>query len=294
MKMNRQLLVKKIPYITKFLLVLVVVLLAYVVIAQTILIPREITAQYDQHLTPDLKLLSAKFNAISTSAGLPAYSDPYADAQSARNDLLATQKLIAETETSLHNYELQADKLPSSLFAAQSESYKKAEVIRAKAKDVFLQSREVLSGYKELTSYLLQVNTARTVLKNNLTDINSQTDLTRLAGQGDVVAARAVQLRDTLDALKKAHVPTGFADYHAALVASLAESLSSLNQISSGLYAADDSQVNNGAQALEQAVLKIESNDSTLFTTASNNSVELRDTSELADKIDSLQPFLEQ
>ena len=294
MKMNRQSLVKKIPYITKYLLLLAVVLFAYVFIAQAILIPQEITRQYDQHLKPDFKLLSAKFNAISASSGLPAYNDPYADAQTSRNDLLATQKLIAETETSLHNYEQQADKLPSSLFATQSESYKKAKVVRTRAKDVFLQSREVLNGYKELTSYLLQVDTARTVLKNNLTDINSQTDLTRLAGQGDVVAKRAVQLRETLDGLKKSHVPTGFTAYHAALTVSFEESLSSLDQISNGLYLANDLQVNSGAQDLERAILKVESNDSTLFTAASTHSTELSEASELADKLDSLQPFLAQ
>ncbi|QQS20005.1 hypothetical protein IPL85_00895 [Candidatus Saccharibacteria bacterium] len=294
MILQRQLFAKKIPLLTKFFLFVSVVLLAYVVIAQTILIPRAISMQYDHHLKPAFKLLSAKFNAVSASSGLPAYNDPYTDGQAARKELLATQKLIAETEVSLLNYQQQADKLPGSPLATHSESYKKAEVIRTRAKYVMLQSSEVLSGYKELTAYLLDVNTARTVLKNSATDINDLTDLTRLAGQGDVIAKRATQLSGTLDALKKTHAPTGFAEYHAALIVSFEQGLFGLTEISNGLYASDDSQVNAGAGFLEQAILKIESSDNALFTTAANRSVTLNETSELADKIDSLQPFLGQ
>lgn len=285
---------KSARYLTKLLLLVFFVLIGYVVIAQTILIPRAISVQYDRHLTPDFKQLSAKFNALSKSTELDAYNDPFSDVHAGRKDLLATQNLIAQTEQALSSYQEQASKLPSSPLAPRTENYKKAEVVRTRAKDVFLQSRQVIDDYKDLTGYLLQINSARTVLQNDTADINGLSDLNQLAGQGDVIAQRAFQLGGAITTLKQLHVPTGFGDYNAALIDSFQRAQAGLEELSQGLYAVDDTRINGGAQILEQGIQKYENDAATAFTAATTNSAILNNAGQVADKIDSLQPFLDE
>lgn len=286
---------KQIPFLTKFFFFVFAVLVSYAIIAQTILIPRAISGQYDQVLNPDFKQVREKFNAISKSTEAAAYNDPYADPSVSRKELLQSRKLIAETELTLQNYEERANTLPSSPLAPLSGSYKKAEIIRERAQAVFLQSREVLNGYKQLTAYLLQANAAQTVLKNNTADINSLRDLNQLAGQGDVIAKRAAQVDETVKNLKaNEEIPAGYGDYNAAFIASLEQVSTGLRQLSQGLIAASDAQINASAKVIEQAVLKHETDDNVLYSAASTNSATLKETSMIADKIDSLQPFMDQ